>query len=74
MSFASTLQAPDYLQSRHRDYVSLTHELSQAPTVNNAKDLGYCSLVNGNCVMHNGKLQVLNGYAEALAYILRKFW
>lgn len=74
MSFARTLSAPDYIQSRHRDFNSLTHEISQAPAVANGKDLGYCMLIDGNCVLHNGKLEVCESRTEALAFILRKFW
>lgn len=62
-----------YLQSRARDYISLTHEIGAIKFFNEVKDLGYCQL-HKNKVIYKGVTHTLDSHAEALAFILRKFW
>ena len=66
--------AEQYLNSRKRDHVALTHDLQAAEKIGNTIDLGYCKLID-NCKVQTDKgVQEFRGLAEASAYILRVFW
>ena len=69
----NTLSAARYIQSRGRDYISLTQDMAEAPATEGVKDLGYCKFTC-NTVTHNGKTAHFRGITEVSAYILRKFW
>ena len=65
--------AEAYLQARHRDYLALSHEIGQARK-GAVVDLGYCKIVNNLVVHHRYGQEACRSFAEALAFILRKFW
>lgn len=77
MSRPRALPAPPtatrYLQARFRDYLSLTHEVAEAPRFAQGKDLGYCFLM-GSTVYTDGGIFPCAGRDEALALILDLFW
>lgn len=71
--FTNTLPAARYIQSRGRDYISLTQDMAEAPATDGVKDLGYCKFTC-NTVTHGDQTQHFRGITEVSAYILRKFW
>ena len=77
MSFAlPNAQAPTaeaYVQSRHRDYSSLTHEIAEARK-GSVADLGYCKLIDNRQVMIKETTHSFDSFTAACAFILRKFW
>lgn len=77
MSFAlSTTQVPTaeaYVQSRHRDYSSLTHEIAEARK-GSVADLGYCKLIQNHQVQIKDTTHSFDSFTAACAFILRRFW
>jgi len=72
-TFADIKPAEVYLQARHRDLQSLTHEIGQARKGNKV-DLGYCTIIDNRFVTIGMQVHELPSWTEALAFILRKFW
>lgn len=68
MTFAVQMSAEQYLHSRPKDYYNLLGDISEN------KDLGYCSFLDRQTLLIEGKEQVFKSNADALAYILRTFW
>lgn len=73
MQVLPTPTAEAYLQARHRDLQSLTHEIGQARKGNEV-DLGYCKIVGNRFVIIGMQVHELPSWNGALAFILRKFW
>ena len=71
---SGTLDAEAYCASRHRDYASLGHEIAEAPSIGNIRDLGYCRLVSACHVEVKGYVHAFKSPFHARAYILRTFW
>jgi hypothetical protein len=72
-TFTNIKPAEVYLQSRHRDLQSLTHEIGQARKGNEA-DLGYCVIIDNRFVKIGASVHEMKSWTDALAFILRKFW
>ena len=72
-TFSDTKPAEAYLQSRHRDLQSLTHEIGQARKGNKV-DLGYCTIIDNRFVTIGMQVHEQSSWNAALAFILRKFW
>ena len=72
-TFADTRPAEAYLQARHRDLQSLTHEIQEARKGNEA-DLGYCTIIDNRSIKIGLQIHEMKSWNDALAYILRKFW
>lgn len=67
------MNAEAYLQSRHRDYFSLSREIAEARK-GNIVDLGYCQIVDNREVIQGQTRTVCGSLAEAVAFVLRRFW
>ena len=72
-TFADTKPTEAYLQARHRDLQSLTYEIGQARKGNQA-DLGYCTIIDNRFVKIDMQVHEMKSWADALAFILRRFW
>ena len=66
--------AERYIQSRFRDYMTLTYEIAGAPKHGGVVDLGYCKLIDQCRVEASGGVFEFRGLVEASAFILRRFW
>ena len=65
--------AEQYLNTRKGDYLALSHEIGQARK-GAVVDLGYCTIVDNLVVHHRYGQEACKSFAEALAFILRRFW
>ena len=62
-----------YLNTRKGDYFALSHEIGQARK-GSTVDLGYCTIQDNRIVHHSHGKEACRSFAEACAFILRRFW
>ena len=72
-STPSTRTSERYIQTRFKDYCALSHEIAEARKGNEA-DLGYCKLVDNRQVVTETQTHSFKTFADACAFILRRFW
>lgn len=65
----ATQSAAQYLKSRTRDAVALSHEIEETKG-----QLGYATFTNPCTVLVHGELNKFKTPEEARAFILRRFW
>ncbi len=66
----TTLQSPEqYLDSRRRDFIALTHEITEGKG-----DLGYASFVDPCTLLVKGVRHEFSSNSHAKAWLLRMFW
>lgn len=65
-----------YLEARAIDYYKFLTELTETPTVEGVKDLGYCRiLLEGLAVIDaSGVKSVFDSIQKLHAYVLRQWW
>lgn len=69
MSFATLMPTKEYLRSRTKDAIALSHEMQDAKG-----DLGYCIFVKP-CEVHvKDKKFTFDTPEDAKAWVLRNFW
>lgn len=65
----SAANAESYVNSRRKDYLSLSHEISD-----NKGDLGYCKFLSPQVLQIKDDVLTFPSNIAAKAHILRIFW